>query len=103
MSIERLSQVLVAPHVSEKAALLADGANQHVFKVLPDAKKEEIKNAVEQMFQVKVAAVKTVNVNGKHKRFVEYLVNAKIGKKPMSVLSRVMISTFQAWNSFKQG
>ena len=69
MSIERLSQILVAPHVSEKSAGLADDSNQHVFKVLPNASKQEIKNAVEQMFQVKVASVQTVNVRGKNKRF----------------------------------
>jgi large subunit ribosomal protein L23 len=81
MSIERLSQVLVAPHVSEKAALLADGSNQHVFKVLTDAKKEDIKNAVEQMFQVKVATVRTVNVNGKQKRFGRTMGKRKDWKK----------------------
>jgi large subunit ribosomal protein L23 len=81
MSIERLSQVLVAPHVSEKAALLADGSNQHVFKVLPSAKKEDIKNAVEQMFQVKVATVRTVNVNGKQKRFGRTMGKRKDWKK----------------------
>ena len=69
MSIERLSQILVAPHVSEKSAGLADSSNQHVFKVLPNASKQEIKSAVEKMFQVKVASVKTVNVQGKTKRF----------------------------------
>ena len=81
MSIERLAQVLVAPHVSEKSASLADGANQHVFKVLPDAKKEEIKNAVEQMFQVKVAAVRTTNVQGKQKRFGRTFGKRKDWKK----------------------
>ena len=69
MSIERLTQVLIAPHVSEKSTGLADAANQHVFKVLPGAGKQEIKNAVEQLFQVKVAAVRTVRVRGKKKRF----------------------------------
>ena len=69
MSMERLTQVLIAPHVSEKSAGLADSANQHVFKVLPNASKQEIKSAVEQLFQVKVASVKTVNVSGKKKRF----------------------------------
>lgn len=81
MSMERLTQVLVAPHVSEKAAMLADGVNQHVFKVLPDAKKEEIKNAVEQMFQVKVASVKTTNVRGKQKRFGRTFGKRKDWKK----------------------
>ncbi|MDW3094115.1 MAG: 50S ribosomal protein L23 [Gammaproteobacteria bacterium] len=69
MSMERLTQVLVAPHVSEKSALLADTANQHVFKVLPSASKQEIKSAVEQLFQVKVASVRVANVQGKNKRF----------------------------------
>ena len=69
MSMERLTQVLVSPHVSEKAAGLADTQNQHVFKVLPNASKQEIKSAVEQLFNVKVAAVRTVNVKGKAKRF----------------------------------
>lgn len=69
MNTERLTQVLLAPHVSEKTAGLADSQNQHVFKVLPKASKQEIKSAVEQLFNVKVAAVRTVNVNGKAKRF----------------------------------
>ena len=69
MSMERLTQVLVSPHVSEKAAGLADSQNQHVFKVLPDADKQEIKNAVEEMFKVKVASVRTSNMKGKNKRF----------------------------------
>ena len=69
MSIERLTQVLIAPHVSEKSTGLADTVNQHVFKVLVNASKQEIKQAVEQLFQVKVAAVRTVRVSGKQKRF----------------------------------
>ncbi len=69
MSMERLTQVLLTPHISEKTAGLADGQNQHVFKVLPDASKQEIKSAVEQLFNVKVSAVRTVNVKGKVKRF----------------------------------
>lgn len=69
MSMERLTQVLVAPHVSEKAAGLADAQNQHVFKVLPNANKQEIKQAVEELFKVKVAAVRTSNSKGKAKRF----------------------------------
>lgn len=69
MNTERLTQLLLAPHVSEKTAGLADSKNQHVFKVLPNASKQEIKSAVEQLFNVKVAAVRTVNVKGKAKRF----------------------------------
>ena len=69
MSKERILQVLLAPHVSEKASLVADSANQHVFKVLPGANKSEIKQAVEELFEVKVAQVRVMNVKGKTKRF----------------------------------
>jgi large subunit ribosomal protein L23 len=65
-SKERLMQVLVAPHVSEKAARAGEG-NQIVFRVARDATKPEIKAAVELMFEVKVDAVQVVM--GKAKRF----------------------------------
>ena len=48
VSKERLINLLVAPHVSEKSARAA-AANQYVFKVLTDATKPEIKAAVEFM------------------------------------------------------
>ena len=69
MSQERILQVLVAPHISEKSTLAADANGQHVFKVLPGATKSEIKQAVEQLFEVKVAQVRVMNVKGKTKRF----------------------------------
>jgi large subunit ribosomal protein L23 len=62
-------QVLVAPHVSEKAARASEQGNQMVFRVARDATKPEIKAAVELMFEVKVDAVQVVNVAGKAKRF----------------------------------
>jgi large subunit ribosomal protein L23 len=68
-SKERLMQVLVAPHVSEKGARVAEQGNQIVFRVARDATKPEIKAAVELMFEVQVDAVQVVNVGGKTKRF----------------------------------
>jgi len=70
---ERLMSVLLAPHVSEKAAYVAEAANQFVFRVRPDATKPEIKAAVELMFEVKVDAVQVVNAEGKQKRFGQRL------------------------------
>jgi len=69
VSNERLMKVLLAPHVSEKAAVAADANRQFVFKVLPDADKAEIKGAVEKLFEVKVENVQVSNVKGKKKRF----------------------------------
>ncbi len=68
MNQERMYQILEMPHISEKSALLGDSANQAVFKVSPDASKAEIKEAVEQLFSVKVADVRTANMKGKSKR-----------------------------------
>ena len=69
MNQERMYQVLRAPHVSEKSTLLADQVNQHVFKVASDATKEEVREAVETIFKVKVEKVRILNVKGKTKRF----------------------------------
>lgn len=66
---ERLHQIILAPIVSEKSTRVAEKANQAVFKVLPDARKPEIRRAVEAMFSVKVVSVSTANVKGKTKRF----------------------------------
>ena len=68
MNQERVFQVLVGPHVSEKAAIVADENNQFVFKVAVDATKAEIKKSVEQLFKVKVDNVCTLKVKGKVKR-----------------------------------
>ena len=76
MNQERLLQVLIAPHLSEKSTLAADNASQHVFRVAVDADKREIKQAVEQLFDVKVARVQVLNYQGKMKRF-----GARVGRR----------------------
>jgi large subunit ribosomal protein L23 len=68
MNRERVFQVLMGPHVSEKAAIVADSNNQYVFKVAPDATKNEIRKSVEQLFKVSVEDVQTLKVKGKMKR-----------------------------------
>ena len=69
MNQERIFKVLLAPHISEKATMVADQANQFVFKVAKDATKPEIRKAVEQLWGVKVKSVSTTVVKGKSKRF----------------------------------
>ena len=69
MSEERLMKLLLSPHVSEKSTRIADKNRKVVFKVVPDATKPEIKQAVELMFKVEVEGVQVVNVAGKRKRF----------------------------------
>ena len=69
LSQERLINVLVAPHVTEKTALAMQNANQYAFRVRRDASKPDIKAAVELMFSVKVSDVNVVNEPGKTRRF----------------------------------
>ena len=68
MNQERLLKVILAPHVSEKSTISAELSDTLVFKVATDADKTEIKSAVEQLFEVEVTGVRTVNVKGKTKR-----------------------------------
>lgn len=68
MNEERMYNVLVSPHISEKAAMAAEVSGQHTFKVVPDATKLEVKKAVEKIFDVSVVSVRIANVKGKVKR-----------------------------------
>lgn len=65
---EKLFQVILAPHVSEKSTRLADKDRQMVFEVRRDASKPVIKLAVEKMFNVQVESVTLTNVKGKRKQ-----------------------------------
>src|SRR3954449_6430972 len=67
MSVRDPRDVLLAPVISEKSYGLLDD-NQYTFIVLPEANKTQIKIAVEQVFNVKVLGVNTINRQGKRKR-----------------------------------
>lgn len=68
MSEARLMNILRAPVISEKSSAAQQNKNTLVFKVLKDATKDEIKAAVETLFNVKVEAVRTLNFQGKVRR-----------------------------------
>lgn len=59
--------IILAPVISEKAYGLLE-ENQYTFVVHPDANKTQIKIAIEQIFDVQVTSVNTVNREGKRKR-----------------------------------
>ena len=69
MNQQRLMQVLLAPQISEKATFVADKHEQVIFRVVSDATKPEVKEAVELLFKVSVASVQMANVKGKRKKF----------------------------------
>jgi large subunit ribosomal protein L23 len=67
-SPERLINILLAPHITEKTSLAMQNNNSYAFRVLRDSTKPQIKAAVELMFGVKVANVNVVNETGKTRR-----------------------------------
>ncbi|MFT5111792.1 MAG: large subunit ribosomal protein L23 [Parasphingorhabdus sp.] len=68
MNEERLMQIILRPHISEKTTNVADKHGQVVFEVLRNATKPEVKAAVEKLFEVVVENVQVLNVRGKVKR-----------------------------------
>ena len=67
MNEERLYQVLLGAHISEKATNVADAANQITLKVARDATRTEIKEAVQKLYDVEVCGVTVLNMKGKVK------------------------------------
>lgn len=69
MSQERLFDVILAPHVTEKTSVTTGANNQYAFKIADFASKHDVKHAVEAVFGVQVESVRIVNIKGKSKRF----------------------------------
>ncbi|HWY89416.1 MAG TPA: 50S ribosomal protein L23 [Solirubrobacteraceae bacterium] len=61
------SQVIIRPVVSEKSYVLS-AANRYTFRVHPDAHKTQIRQAVQELFDVRVVEVRTLSVKSKPKR-----------------------------------
>jgi large subunit ribosomal protein L23 len=61
-------EVIKRPIISEKSTALAEVGGRYAFEVAPQANKIEIKDAVQQLFNVKVRAVRTMVMHGKLKR-----------------------------------
>lgn len=70
-------EVIVRPVVTERSTQIADEHNAYAFVVAQDSNKIEIRHAVEQLFDVKVAGVRTMNYRGKSRRIGRYM-----GRRP---------------------
>ena len=68
-----LMKVLEAPVISEKSSLSAEKEKRVVFKVRKNSTKQQIKRAVEMLFEVEVDSVHVLNVKGKQKRFGRFI------------------------------
>ena len=80
MSVRDPRDVLLSPVISEKSYGLLD-ENQYTFIVLPEANKTQIKIAVEQVFNVKVLGVNTINRPGKRKDTKRAIVSLAPGDR----------------------
>jgi large subunit ribosomal protein L23 len=62
------NEVLLAPVVSEKSYAQIEGSNTYSFRIHPDAHKTQVRQAVEELFGVRVQAVNMLKVQAKPKR-----------------------------------
>ena len=62
-------QVVLRPLVTEKGVHRVERNNQYAFEVNPLADKEDVRSAVEELFDVKVLKVRTQNRKGKPRRY----------------------------------
>jgi len=100
MSEASLYQVLVAPVVTEKTAVISEEIGQIVFRVTPSATKAQVKAAVELAFpEAEVEKVQILNQKGKAKRFGRTLGKRNDTKKAYIRLkegTEIDFSAFQA-------
>ena len=75
-----LTRVIVRPVVTEKSTDMGE-SDKYVFEVASDANKNEVKQAVEKFFGVKVLDVHTMNMHGKPKRLGRHMGRRKDWKK----------------------
>ncbi len=62
------NEVLLAPVVSEKSYAQIEESNTYSFRIHPDAHKTQVRQAVEELFDVKVVGVNIAKVQPKPKR-----------------------------------
>ena len=77
MSLNNLYTTVLSPIISEKSNRIGEQSNQYVFQVAVSSNKQDVKTAIEKLFEVKVEDVQILNVKGKTKAF-----KGKQGKRP---------------------
>jgi large subunit ribosomal protein L23 len=80
-------QIILRPLVTEKGTHQSTRHNAYTFEVHPLADKLQIRNAVEQLFRVKVAKVRTMNRLGKRRRYRGEMGRLSNWKKAVVTLS----------------
>lgn len=81
-----IHSIIVKPLVTEKGSFQNDVLNAYSFEVRREAKKFQIKQAVEKLYDVKVTAVRTANRRGKPRRHGRKMGKTAAWKKAVVVL-----------------
>jgi len=82
-----LTEVIRRPIISEKSTALAEVAGRYAFEVAVQANKQEIKDAVQKLFNVKVCDVRTMIMHGKVKRVGKFETKRSNWKKALVTLA----------------
>ncbi|NBU19790.1 50S ribosomal protein L23 [bacterium] len=82
-----LTEVIRRPIISEKSTALAEVAGRYAFEVAVQANKQEIKDAVQRLFNVKVCDVRTMIMHGKVKRVGKFETKRSNWKKALVTLA----------------
>ena len=80
-------KVLKRPVVTEKSNYLADAFNSYVFEVDPRANKHQVRDAVQEVFEVTVEKVAIMKVKGKSRRFGRHIGRTSDWKKAIVTLA----------------
>jgi large subunit ribosomal protein L23 len=80
------TNVIIKPLVTEKSTHQQNTRNTYAFQVNQDANKQQIKQAVEQLYSVKVTDVRTMNRRGKPRRTKYKMTTTSAWKRAVVVL-----------------
>ena len=70
-------ETIVRPHITEKTSAAYQDRGEYTFEVHPDSSKHQIRDAIEELFGVKVVDIWTSNQRGKEKR-----MGKSVGRRP---------------------
>lgn len=80
-------EVIKRPIISEKSTALAEVAGRYAFEVAVQSNKQEIRDAVQRLFKVKVRSVHTLVMHGKVKRVGNFESKRSNWKKALVTLA----------------
>ncbi|HMK61404.1 MAG TPA: 50S ribosomal protein L23 [Dissulfurispiraceae bacterium] len=80
--------VIKKPLFTEKGMDIKERENKILIQVDPAANKHEIKQAMEEIFKVKVEKVATISISGKKKRYGKYIGRRSDKKKAVVTLKQ---------------